>query len=47
MGYFIIEVSHVVVVRTILTNNHPKFLTQASIGLASLMDKLTTIKLMD
>ena len=47
MGYFIIDVSHVVVVRIILTNNHTKFLTQTSIGLTSLMDKLTTIELMD
>ena len=43
MGCFIIEVSHDVVVRIILTNNHTKFLMQTSIGLAPLMDKLTTI----
>ena len=47
MGCFIIEVSHVVVVRIILTNNHIKFLTKTSIALALLKDMLPAVMLMD
>ena len=41
------EVSDIVVVRIILTKNYIKFLTQASIGLARLMNMLPTNTLMD
>ena len=44
---FIIEISHVVVVRIILTNNPIKFLKQTSIGLAPLTVMLPTTTLMD
>ena len=45
MGCFITEISNVVVVRVILINIHIKFLTQTSIGLALLMDMVSTITL--
>ena len=47
LDYFVIEVWHVVVVPIILTNNHFKFLTQMSIGLARLIEMLPTIIPMD
>ena len=41
------EVSHVAVVRIIVANNHIKFLTQTSIGLARLMNMLPKITFID